>query len=108
MDVNGVREFINKQTWIYAKTYANKAPHEYIVRGRISGTDEEFLAVIDYIQENGIIMHYWGHPNRYIFLDRQQYWVMRNDENDPTAILNRCNVDEYKYTVAWNGGKESR
>ena len=103
MDSNEVREFIEKQSWIFAKTYANKAPHEYVVRGRINGTDGEFMRVVNYIQENGIIMHYWNHPNRYIFVDRYQYWVMRNDEEDPTTILNRCNVDEYKYSISWKG-----
>jgi len=84
MDENKLREFISKQNWIFAKTYANKAPHEYIVRGRISGTDEEFMSVINYIQEDGIAMHYGDHLNRYIFVDRHQYWVMRDGEDDPT------------------------
>jgi len=98
-----LRAFIEKQSWIFAKTYANKAPHEYIVRGKINGTDEEFMATVNYIQSHGIIMQYWGHPNRYLFLDGRQYWVMRNDENDPTTILNRCNCDEYNYAISWKG-----
>lgn len=106
MDLSEVMEFINKQSWIFAKTYANKAPHEYIVRGRIMGTDEEFMRVVNYIQKNGITMHYWNHPNKYIFVDRHQYWVMRDGEDDPTTILNRCNVDDYKYSITWNGNKE--
>ena len=100
---NDLKSFIEKQSWIFAKTYANKAPHEYIIRGRINGTDEEFMAVVNYIQEHGITMLYWGHPNKYIFLDGQEYWVMRNDENDPSTILNRCNCDEYKYSISWKG-----
>ena len=63
MNTEELRDFINKQSWIFAKTYANKAPHEYIVRGRINGTDEEFIAAVNYIQEHGITMLYWGHPN---------------------------------------------
>jgi len=66
MEEQELREFINKQSWIFAKTYANKAPHEYIVRGRINGTDEEFMCMVNYIQENGITMHFWNHPNKYI------------------------------------------
>ena len=106
MTENELREFIEKQTWIFAKTYANKAPHEYIVRGRINGTngtDEEFMRVINYIQEKGITMHFWNHPNKYIFVDGYQYWVMRDDEDDPTTILNRCNAAEYKYSIIWRG-----
>ena len=31
MEVNEIREFVEKQFRIFAKTYADKAPHEYIV-----------------------------------------------------------------------------
>ncbi len=41
-----ITDFIKKQNWIFAKTYATRAPHEYIVRGKINGTDEEFLAMM--------------------------------------------------------------
>ena len=105
-DINWLKLFIDKQDWVFAKTYANKAPHEYIVRGKINGTDEDFINVVNYIQENGIVMHYWNRPNRYIFVDRHQYWVMRDGEDDPTIILNRCNVDEYKYSIMWKGKEE--
>ncbi len=98
-----LKSFIDKQKWIFAKTYANKAPHEYVVRGKVEGTDEEFMSVVNFIQEKGITMCFWNHPNKYIFVDDHQYWVMRDGEDDPTTILNRCKIDEYKYTVAWKG-----
>ena len=72
MDTEELRSFIKKQRWIFAKTYANRAPHEYIVRGRLNGTDEEFMSLVNYIQAHGITMLYWGHPNKYIFLDGRQ------------------------------------
>jgi len=98
-----IQEFFNKQSWTFAKTYANKAPHEYIVRCRAAGTDEEFMAAVNYIINNGITMYYWNHPNKYIFLDGRQYWVMRDSEDDPTTIINRCNLDEYKLSITWKG-----
>ena len=45
MELEELRSFIDKQSWIFAKTYADRAPHEYIVRGRAAGTDEEFMSV---------------------------------------------------------------
>ncbi len=105
MDINKLRSFISKQSWIFAKTYANRAPHEYIVRGKSAGTDEEFMAVVNYIIEKGITMYFWNHPNKYIYLDGHHYWVMRSGENDPTIIINRCNTDEYKYSITWKGRK---
>ena len=108
LNIMEIREFINKQNWIFAKTYANKAPHEYIVRGKVIGSDDEFLAAVNYIQEHGITMLYWGHPNKYIFMDGRQYWVMRDGDDDPTMILNRCNCDEYNYSISWKGRKKDR
>ena len=90
MNIDNIKEFCDKQNWIYAKTYAKKAPHEYVVRDNITGTDEEFMDVVNYIQENGI-------------LDGRQYWVMRDNEDDPTTILNRCNLEEYKLSIEWIG-----
>lgn len=106
MNEQELKSFIDKQNWIFAKTYANKAPHEYVVRGKVTGTDEEFMRVVNYIQEKGITMYFWNHPNKYIYLDGHHYWVMRNNEDDPTTILNRCNSDEYKYSITWKGRQQ--
>ncbi len=98
-----IKEFVDKQNWIFAKTYAKKAPHEYVVRNNIIGTDEEFMAVVDHIRNNGITMYFWDRPNKYIFLEGRQYWVMQDSDDDPTMILNRCNLDEYKLSITWKG-----
>ncbi len=98
-----INEFIVKQAWIFAKTYADRAPHEYIVRHKHAGTDEEFMEMVNYIQENGITMYFWDHPNKYIFVDGRQYWVMRDGDDDPTTIINRCNLEEYKLSITWKG-----
>ena len=97
-----VKDFIAKQNWIFAKTYADRAPHEYVVRGKLNGTDEEFLEIVDYIQETGITMYFWNHPNKYIFVDGWQYWVMNGEDGSP-LILNRCDLDAYKLSIAWKG-----
>lgn len=108
MIIDEIRAFIEKQSWIFAKTYADKAPHEYIVRGRAAGTDEEFMRMVKYITEKGITMYFWNHPNKYIYLDGHHYWVMHNGEDDPTTIINRCNSDEYKYSITWKGKKQDQ
>ena len=98
-----IRKFIEKQNWIFAKTYANRAPHEYVVRDNINGSDEEFMNVVNYIFENGITMYFWNYPNKYIFVDDHQYWVMRDSADDPTMVLNRCDLDNYKISITWKG-----
>ncbi len=98
-----IEEFIARQNWIFAKTYANRAPHEYIVRDHINGTDSEFMDIVNYIQDNGITMYFWNYPNKYIFVDGYQYWVMRDSVDDPTTILNRCDLSQYKLSIEWRG-----
>ena len=98
-----VKEFIGRQRWTFAKTYAKKAPHEYIVRGRINGTDAEFLEFRDYILNEGMTMYYWGHPNKYVYIDGYSYWVMRDSEDDPTTIIKRCVAEDYIYSIRWKG-----
>lgn len=105
MNIDELKDFIDKQKWIFAKTYADRAPHEYIVRWKAAGTDYEFLRVVNYIQEKGITMYFWNHPNKYIYHDGHHYWVMRNNEDDPTTIINRCNSDKYKYSITWKGNQ---
>ena len=108
MTYEKIRHFVQRQNWIFAKTYAKKAPHEYVVRNNIIGNDEEFMSVVSYIQENGITIYFRNHSNKYIFLDGRQYWVMRDSEDDPTTILNRCNLEEYRLSIEWNGGVFSK
>ena len=42
-----LRQFIERESWTFAKTYADKAPHEYVVRSKQKSTDEEFMAVVN-------------------------------------------------------------
>lgn len=61
MKMDELQAFIEKQSWIFAKTYSNKAPQEYVVRGRINGTDEEFMSVVNYIQDKGVRERHRNH-----------------------------------------------
>ncbi len=98
-----VKEFIAGETWTFAKTYADRAPHEYVVRGKQKSSDEEYMAVVSYIVEHGITMHFWNHPNQYIFVDGYQYWMMKDSDDDPSMVLNRCDLSQYKSSIEWKG-----
>ena len=88
-ELNSINTFIEKQNWTFAKTYAQKAPHEYIVRNKHVGSDEEFMTMVNYIQNYGVTMYFWNHPNKYIFLNGKQYWVMRVCDDDVSTVINR-------------------
>ena len=47
MNVDKVKEFCEKN-WIFAKTYAKNAPHEYVVRNNIKGNDDEYRLSIEW------------------------------------------------------------
>lgn len=108
-----IREFVNKQFWRFASTYAKKAPHEYIIRHKSEGTDEEFLSLAHCIEKYGMVMWFWNRPNKYLYLDGKYYWTMSTqmdssgkivfNYNDPAMVINRSNADDYKVSIMWKG-----
>lgn len=51
-------------------------------------------------------MYFWNHPNKYIFVDNCQYWVMSGEDGNP-VVLNRFDLDQYKLTITWKGNSEN-
>lgn len=98
------KAFTETEVWTFAKTYADKAPHEYIVMKRTISPDEMYFEAVKYIQEEGIQMHFWNLVNNYVFCKEQgkYYWVMCNGKGVP-LVINRANIDDYKISVKWRG-----
>ena len=101
--MNFITEYFQKQSWTFARTYADRAPHEYIMRGKATGTDQEFVDAVIYIRENGIPMHFWGQEYIYLYLDGKLYWTM-GEPVEETIILNRCDRKDVEITVTPIGG----
>ena len=89
-----IRAYFNEQKWIFAKTYAAFAPHEYIVRGKCVGTDSEFEKAAEHILNCGIRMFYYSHERKYLFMDGMFYWLMTDDPKS-ADIINRCRPEDY-------------
>ncbi|MEA1911252.1 MAG: hypothetical protein U9N32_06190 [Spirochaetota bacterium] len=84
-----LKEFINNQHWIYAKTYAKTWPHEYIVQEQVDG--ELFLEFAEHIDNFGYEDYFYRTKQIYLKYDNFIYWHMEN-------IINRCEEkDTYKY-----------
>ena len=103
---NLMRDFIYKFNWIYAKTYAEICPHEYIVKDKI-GQDswESFGEVVSYIREKGFIANYKSRSGEYYILDDHYYWTM-SEPVEETTILNRAKLSDYQLIDncwIWNG-----
>lgn len=94
MDLNQLKSFFNQQKWIFAKTYAAFAPHEYIVKDKIIGFDREFTEAVETILDKGMRMFYYKKERKYLFLDGYFYWAMTNNPAEAT-IINRCKPEDY-------------
>lgn len=92
-------EFLEKQHWIFAKTYANSAPHSYCLKEKVVGTDEEFAEACRYILENGFEGKWYGkYPNRYIYANGYMYWFMWPVPEE-AILINRCVANKYDYNI---------
>ncbi len=87
-------KFINESNWIFAKTMP-ESPHYYIVRSKEN--EENFVALAQYIRDNGYQAHYGSLPQAFTYLEYEgyRYWTMGNSMSE-TTILNRCRIDLYE------------
>ena len=103
------REFIRRVPWIFAKTYAHTAPHEYTAL-RLTGEAcrEEFIRIAKFIRSKGFKAYYASRPGYYYVLDDYYYWTM--DENvEDTDLINRAKCEEYElinHSWHWKGPKQ--
>ena len=84
-----LQNFIKKQNWIFAKTYADTWPHEYIVQEQVD--NELFLEFANYIDKFGYEDYFYKMKQTYFKYNSLTYWHMEN-------IINRCEEkDTYRY-----------
>lgn len=82
-----LKEFIRNSTWIFAKTYAQTWPHEYIVQEKVDNA--LFLKLADHIDRFGCEDYFYNKKQKYFEYGEYTYWHMGN-------IINRClNKDTY-------------
>jgi hypothetical protein len=75
-----LRQFVNDETWVFAKTYAEIWPHEYLARERVDG--QLFVKLIEHIRENGYRAQSRLPPQPCFFGDR--------DLSTPTLEVHEC------------------
>jgi SAM-dependent methyltransferase len=82
-------------TWTYATTYADTAPHSYVVEGRTAGMTKD-----DYVRA-GRVIHTFGRPAKFyamtgIYLvspdGRLKWWTMDADVRD-TGLINQATTE---------------
>ena len=87
------KDFIATQEWIFAKTYAKTAPHEYIVRSEKN--EEDFVKAVKFIRSHGFKAKFWRKERIYYFVDGRFYWTMGSPISK-TIIINRCDSEKYE------------
>ena len=92
------QQFIARNTWIFAKTYAAFCPHEYVVKDRLSEEEKAvFEQIVSFIRENGFVAQYGKlRPNRYYSVEDHYYWTM-GAPIEETTILNRAKLSDYEF-----------
>ena len=98
-----IREYFGRQRWVFAKSYAAYAPHEYIIRGKCYGNDQMFFAACQYILDNGVRMFYYKHERKYLILDGYFYWIMGDEVNEERTVINRCKPEDYDIVFMQKG-----
>ena len=83
-------EMINNNKWIFAKTYAKTAPHEYIVK---YGNDygHLFAEFAQYIVKHGYKKFFGETEYYYLDYNGYKYWTMDIDL-DKTDLINRVSI----------------
>ncbi|MDD4832005.1 MAG: hypothetical protein PHR09_04065 [Bacilli bacterium] len=91
MVINNKEEFediVSKYTFRYAKTYSNRAPHEYVIVEYTSEYLDEIRALNRYIEEHyDEIEIFWNKEYKVIFVNNHKYWSV--EDYNITNILNR-------------------
>jgi hypothetical protein len=95
-----LRIFVNNSVWIFAKTYAETWPHEYIV---IDNVDKNtFLNFIRHIRAHGYLGKFYKNDITYFDDLDMVYWTM-GAPIEETTIINRCQKKQsYEYRLIHN------
>jgi hypothetical protein len=81
--------FIDGATWIFAKTYAKTAPHEYVIYDNLDAEGKkEYEWFVEQIQEKGVDEKFYQTTFRYLYFDDRKYWT-HDTKQKKDGVLNR-------------------
>lgn len=97
MNDEKMRDFVKLFEWIFAKTYTNIYPHEYIVKTKLDSMYwKDFEDIVRYIRKSGFEAYYKQRKGKYYILDEYYYWTMGAPVEE-TIILNRAKLSDYNF-----------
>ncbi len=97
--IEEAKAFAESHKWKFASTYAKTAPHEYLVKKRLSEEDRLlFERLVQTINKESVIGYFYGHQNNYLILGDYYYWYMPcNPENVAVDLINRTTTGYLEY-----------
>ena len=103
MELRDFIDFADRQNWIFAKNYAEKAPHEYIVKDTLDEKDKLlFSKIVKFMRYSGFPALFCGQEHIYFYYDGNYYWTM-GDSVEETIIINRCDYKLYEMCYRGKG-----
>ncbi len=93
------KAFAGRHKGKFASTYAKTAPHEYLVKNRLSEEDrKQFERFVQTINKDHVIGYFYGHENKYLILGDHYYWYMPcYPDNMAVDLINRTTTDYLEY-----------
>ena len=89
------KDLIEQNDWIFAKTYAIKGPHEYIVKYKMDKKwHQSLINFAKFIKTEGYARMYEGREYTCYDYEGRRYWSM-DEDIDKTDLINRA-VNEGK------------
>ena len=85
------RSIVEKYEWIFAKTYAKTAPHEYAL-SKNNGEDKDLERLAEIIEKYGETEYFYGYKGKYFYIDNLKYWGSK-PEHKGVWNLNRGKGD---------------
>jgi hypothetical protein len=91
-DLKFFADWVEKFKWTEAKSYKDKAPHEYLVKAKISNEDGKIMVEFaKYIKEHGYAERFYQTEFVYLNIKGYKYWTM-DYPLYKTDLVNRCPV----------------
>ncbi len=86
-----IKKFVDSSKWIFARTYAKTAPHEYLIYDNLdAGNQKEYLWVLELINKNGVEGKFYQTVFKYFYFGEYKYWLCDTDTRR-NGVMNRDN-----------------
>ena len=92
-----LKKFINGANWIFAKTYAKTAPHEYVVYDNLDAAGQkDYEWFVDKIQEKGVDEKFYQATFRYLYFEDKKYWTHDTEESQGGGLNRDLATNKYQ------------